>query len=326
MNPTYERWLEERGLDPRTVQTYKSDAKRIEREYGDLDGLYDGDKLVGVLQDLEYSRDDEHRKRPNRSRIAIDAKDGSPYKALASYRTALRKYCDFRQAMTEVWGYFLEAARRRFENGTLDREEGYKEEHLGPAVARARRAFLANEDGWPELLKQAITHNKNNVINRRSYAAGNESNQAKVERWIDADPTRVRDALLELWSEDDRLPGDRVRAFNAKLPTDVLGEGQRSARLDVASYLLMGLDVFLFPPCRMSKFRSVRKLLHYPDPKDEDLGSEYENALELLDDLVVDAAKRDMDRPASRLDAQICRLVPQRPFPTTNRGDQACRR
>ncbi|MDE0421877.1 MAG: AAA family ATPase [Gammaproteobacteria bacterium] len=325
MNPNYERWLGQHELQRRTVQTYKSDATRVEREYGDLDELYDEDNLVGVLQDLEYSRDDENRNRPNPSKIAIDAEDGSPYGALASYRTAIRRYCEFRQAITEVWDHFLEEARRRFEDGTLDRAEGYKEEHLGPAVCEARRAFLTNEEGWPELLKAAIRHNKNNVINRRSYAAGNESNQAKVVGWIDADPTGVRDALLELWSEDDRLPGDRIRAFNAKLPTDVLGEGQRSARLDVASYLLMGLDVFLYPPCRMSKFRSVRELLHYPEPKAEDLGSEYENALQLLDDLLDEAAKRDIDRPSSRLDAQsvvwsLSDLAPQ-PAVTKRVGD-----
>ena len=304
MNPNYERWLEQRELDPRTVQTYKSDAKRVEKEYGDLDGLYDEDKLIGVLQDLEYSKDDEHRNRPNLSKIAVDAKDGSPYKALASYRTAIRRYCDFRQAMAEVWAYFLEEAGRRFEDGTLDREEGYKEEHLGPAVSEARRAFLANEDSWPELLKAAVTHRKNNVIDRRSYVAGNESNQARIVRWIDEDQAGAHNALMELWGESDQSPGDRVRAFNARLPTDVFGKGRKSPRMDLASYLQMGIDVLKFPPCRIGKFRDVRKLLHYPEPKAEDLGAEYENALQLLDELLVEAARREMDRPASRLDAQ----------------------
>lgn len=102
MNPNFERWLEQREFGTGTVQTYKSDAKRIEREYGDLDEHYDGDKLVGVLRDLEYSKDDERRNRPNSSKIVVDAKDGSPYEALASYRTAIRRYCDFRQAVAEV--------------------------------------------------------------------------------------------------------------------------------------------------------------------------------------------------------------------------------
>ena len=304
MNPNYGRWLELGEWEAGTVQTYKSDAKRIEEEYGNLDGLYDADKLVGVLQDLEYSRDDERRNRPNPSKIAIDAKDGSPYKALASYRTVIRRYCDFRQAMTERWDFLLEEARRRFEDGTLDREEGYKEEHLGPAVCEARRAFLANDDSWPELLKAAIRHSRNNVIDRRSYVAGNESNQARIGRWVDEDQTGVRNALMELWSEGDQSPGDRVRAFNAKLPTDVFGEGRRSPRLDFASYLLMGINVLRYPPCRIGKFHSARKLLYYPEPTAEDLGAEYDNALQLLDDLLVEAARRDMGRPASRLDAQ----------------------
>lgn len=328
MNPKYERWLEQHELEPRTVETYKSDARRIEKEYGNLDRLYDEDRLVGIFQDLEYSKDDERDNRPNRSKIVIDAKDGSPYKALASYRSALRKYCDFREALTQVWSYFLEEARRRFEDGTLDREEGYKEEYLGPAVSEARRAFLANEDTWPERLKAAIRHSKNNVIDRRSYVAGNESNQEKLARWIDADQMGVRDALMELWGEDDRSPGDRVRAFNAKLPTDVFGEARKSPRLDVASYLLMGLDVFRLPPCRSRKFRDVRELLHYPDPEADDLGAEYENALQLLDDLLNEAAKQEMDRPATRLDAQsvvwsLSDLPPPQPAVTKRVGDRS---
>ena len=304
MNPAYQSWLEQRGFERRTAQTYISDVRRIEGAYGNLDELYDRDKLTGVLRDLEYSKDDERQNRPNTSKIAVDASGGSPYKALASYRTAVRTYCKFREEIEGRWDYFLGEARKLIEDGTLDKGESYKEEHLGPAVSKSREALLANDGSWPELTKAAITHTKNNLIDRRSYVSGNESNQRKVVRWIEESETEVHTALTELWAEDERSPGDRIRAFDTRLPTDVFGQGQKSPRLDVASYLLMALDISQFPPCRIGKFRVAYGLLLYAESTAEDLGAEYENAIRFLDDILAEAAKRNMDRPATRLDAQ----------------------
>lgn len=77
MNPAYQSWLEQRGFERRTVQSYISDVRRIERAYGNLDEIYDRDKLT-VLLDLEYSKDDERENRPNSSKITVDAFAGRP--------------------------------------------------------------------------------------------------------------------------------------------------------------------------------------------------------------------------------------------------------
>ena len=66
----------------------------------------------------------------------------------------------------------------------------------------------------------------------------------------------------------------------------------------------MALDFDRFPPCRIDTFRKAYTLLLYPDSTAEDLGAEYQNALRFMDDVLAEAAKRNMDRPDTRLDAQ----------------------
>ena len=69
---SFRSWLQPRGLAPSTVSTYISDAKRVERHYGDLDELYAKNRLAGVLQELQG--------------------DG-----LGGYKTAVNLYCEYRE-------------------------------------------------------------------------------------------------------------------------------------------------------------------------------------------------------------------------------------
>ena len=62
-------------------------------------------------------------------------------------------------------------------------------------------------------------------------------------KWIDGNVGEARDALLKMWSEDDRTPGDRVRAFDDSLPAERVLRGELTGtRLNVASYFMMGID------------------------------------------------------------------------------------
>ena len=202
-----------------------------------------------------------------------------------------------------VWDRYLREAKRKIDDGSLDREERYKAD-LARAVAAARTSVLNNADDWPQLLKSAIGHRRNNLINGRAYAERQESNQTKVQNWVDRDADGVRLALLDLWKDGDRTPGERIRAFNDGMPSEVFSTGSKSARLDVASYLMMGIDAERYPPCRLGRFRDTYQTLGYSIPAADDTGSEYEHALKFLDDLQAEATKRGMDRPNARLDAQ----------------------
>ncbi len=67
MKPSFNEWLAGREYDLLTVSSRKSDLKRLEKHYGDLDELYDGDRFGAMTADLQYSKDDERRDRPNPS-------------------------------------------------------------------------------------------------------------------------------------------------------------------------------------------------------------------------------------------------------------------
>jgi len=218
-------------------------------------------------------------------------------------------YSKFRETTTEtgvgkdVWDRYLERAKQILDDGSLDHDERYKDD-LGAAVAAARSGMLTETEEWPQLLKDAIEHRRNNLIDGRAYAKGKESNQGRLVRWVDQNPEDVRLALAELWTEEDRIVGERIRSFDDLLPDDVYSKASKSARLGAASYLMMGLDADRFPPCRRGRFSDTYGWLGYPQPSTDDIGDEYEHALRFLDDLQAEARKRGMERPSTRLDAQ----------------------
>lgn len=91
----FKAWLEQRGLVKASVNTIASDAKRVEKIYDDLDELYTHDRFAEVLQELSYSKNDEQSDALNPSRIKID---GNLYNSLSTYRTALTRYLEYRDA------------------------------------------------------------------------------------------------------------------------------------------------------------------------------------------------------------------------------------
>ncbi len=296
MNPAFRSWLA-RGRKPSTVSSCHTRCKTVEDEYGDLDSLYDVDGLTGVLEDLQYSKGNEDGDLPNPSKIDID---GNLREGLASYKAAIKLYCEFRAALyapadTDAWERFLRDAKRRLEDGSLDRDEGYKAD-LAAAVSLARTAVLADADNWQQLLKDAVKNGRNNLIDWRD--------RAKIVRWIDEGSDRAGRTLRQMWGESDASDGDRIRAFEENLPTELFGRRAKSTRLDCGSYLMMGLDENRYPPIRLTRFQKMYEQLGYPESQAEDLGGEYEYALQFLDEVIAQANARDMDRPCSRLDAQ----------------------
>ena len=292
-------WLRAAGLSERAVSDYKSNVRRVQRRYGDLDDLFDKDGLAGVQQALQDAQNDAKLGRANRSGIEVDGDLGG---VLSSLKTAVSKYAKFRESRgqtrgePERWDDYLGEAKRKLDSHKLDQEEAYKDD-LARAVSEAREAMLSGSGNWSELLKGTLRHPRNNLVFWR--------NQNKVVEWIDASTEDVPAMIAEFWAvdEDGVTPGDRVRAFDRKLPTDLLGKGA-STRLDPISYLMMGLDGDLYPPIRLTRFQKTYKRLGYPQPSTDDLGAHYEHALAFLDDLQAEAKRRGMDRPATRLEAQ----------------------
>ena len=241
-------------------------------------------------------RDTLHRRLSNLRDRDLLAKSGVDYSITEVGRDYLKRVGPPREARmktTTLDGYLATAWNRR--DGIYS-AEAYKEENLAKALKRAREALLRDDDDWPSLVTAAIKHRDNNII----YWG----NQGKLTDWIDANRSEAREALLGLWSEGDRSPGDRVRSFDMKVPTSVWSQNALGTRLNSASYLMMGLDAQHYPPYQRTPFTKAYGRLGYPSPTANEPGGVYEHVLGFLDRLVEEARKRRMEKPGTRLEAQ----------------------
>ena len=192
-----------------------------------------------------------------------------------------------------LWDSYLAAAKDRYDE--IEQGERFKLD-LAKALTRAREALLRDERDWPTLVKAAIAHKQNTIINWR--------NHSKLTEWIDGNVGEALDALSGMWSEDDRTPGDRIRAFDGSLPESVFSRAAAGTRLNVATYFMMGIDPQGYPPYRRKPFRVAYERLGHPQSSVADSGAEYEYALDFLDRVLEEARRRGMDWPDTRLEAQ----------------------
>ena len=95
----FRKWLRDaRELGEGTINSRVSNCNRVETHEGDLDALWNEDRLRGLLNLFTYSRKDERRKRPPRHSIPID---GDPYTGTATLKLAIGLYYDFRKAQDD---------------------------------------------------------------------------------------------------------------------------------------------------------------------------------------------------------------------------------
>ena len=99
----FREWLdkqEKRGggpYDPGTVAQYISDAKSVEKIYGNLDELYAKDCIAEVLQELEYAATARKQDSPNPKGL-----HGPSYKSAVN---AYRKFCDWAAGRADARGF-----------------------------------------------------------------------------------------------------------------------------------------------------------------------------------------------------------------------------
>ena len=194
----------------------------------------------------------------------------------------------------EQWDEYLETVGRYLATGKLDADEiDYKLE-IGRKLEAARRALLADDDGWFDLLKPALS-GKYHPIDWRSAD--------HLKKWLNDDREAGREALGMVWSDGDVKPGD-IRAFSKRFPSEA-GPGSARIRLRTISVLLMALGADRYPPYMATRFdSSFRRLGYGGPPADADEETTYRHALAFLDELVERAKEKGLDRPANRLEAQ----------------------
>jgi hypothetical protein len=94
LNTNFRGWLDSHFKHPVTLSRL-SNAKRVEKYYGDLDEHYAKDRMNYVLTHLRYSRDDLKRGKPNPSKIPF-SEGANVLTGINTLRQATKLYAQFR--------------------------------------------------------------------------------------------------------------------------------------------------------------------------------------------------------------------------------------
>ena len=191
----------------------------------------------------------------------------------------------------DPWDAFVESAREYVGSGLIDSEENDYKTQIGQRVAEARDAALVQSSNWADLVKSSIG---SNLIFHIVLA--------EFRDWIDDAPAESLSALRALWRDGDPSVSERLRGFAELLPRTVISSA--GARTNIASVLLMGVNVQHYPPFRITLFDQAYKRTGYEQPSpDADEAALYDHALGFLDRFIDEASKRGLTL-RHRLDAQ----------------------
>ncbi len=94
----YRQWLIKKEYKDTVISARISNARNIERYYGDLDKKIIDKSYQEMIRELEYSTQDERENRTNTSRIQFN---GNIRENLAMYKQAARLYLKFVQESSE---------------------------------------------------------------------------------------------------------------------------------------------------------------------------------------------------------------------------------
>lgn len=193
--------------------------------------------------------------------------------------------------LRELWNEYVSHAQACIETGLLDSLENDYKVEIGRRLADARRAVTANADDWVERLAERLP---NNPLGWRS--------RLNLLSWVERSKEEVLRALQAIWTQDTCSVDERIRNFSRLFPTsEVSGPG---VRMRYISVLLMGLDVYLYPPFQTTTFQKAYDRTGYGAPgKDADEAELYQHALGFLDLFKEEASDRGL-RLRHRLDAQ----------------------
>ncbi|GAB5504017.1 MrcB family domain-containing protein [Pyruvatibacter sp.] len=94
----FRNWLEE-NYAPNTVNTKLFEMRQLQAAYGDLDELYEQDRLDGVMRTLQYSAGDKSAGLPNPSKLILTS---DLLRDLSNYRTTINYYRNYREGKVRL--------------------------------------------------------------------------------------------------------------------------------------------------------------------------------------------------------------------------------
>ena len=190
------------------------------------------------------------------------------------------------------WDEFVRRANELISSGNLNGWENDYKRELARDLEKAREELFADTDKWVSLVDRGLTSNLIYFTNRLNF-----------REWMINPRDKAREALRAIWTEDSLSVDQRIRAFCEKFPRKVIGGGG-GTRMNLASVLLMGLDVKRFPPFRIRVFQKVCRRTGYDPPgRGADEATLYEHFLGFLDQFIEEAAEHEVHL-SHRLDAQ----------------------
>ena len=191
----------------------------------------------------------------------------------------------------KAWEEFVSHARAFVEAGEVDSQENDYKIEIGRKLEQARIAVLTGASDWADLVKSGLSGNLIYPIQL-----------AKLRDWITDSPDKALRSLQAMWTSDEVPVHERIRTFVELLPKSVIGGP--GTRTTVASQFLMGLDVYRYPPFRITLFNDTYDHVGYQRPnKGADEAALYEHSLGFLDRFIEEASERGLDL-RHRLDAQ----------------------
>ncbi len=141
----FKAWMEAEGYSKATINTQMTDVRRLDKAYGDLDALPDGQTIAELRDSLAYSKSDQRDGRPSPAKFEID---GDLYSNLAHFRAALnfyRRFLDAQKGMQSGATYGLTPQNILDAIGRCD-------------AAGSVEAFIANLDGLGTPAKFWLLH------------------------------------------------------------------------------------------------------------------------------------------------------------------------
>ena len=158
------------------------------------------------------------------------------------------------QGLDKALSQFASRAKELKDSGELDRLENDYKYEVAHNLAEARKALFSGSDRWVGLVDKGLSSNLTVFVHRK-----------RVADWI-ADATMDASAALRvIWTEDALPVEERIRAFCDRLPKGYDLDG-RGTRTNIASVLLMGLEVERYPPFRITLANKVYKLTGFDPP------------------------------------------------------------
>ena len=192
---------------------------------------------------------------------------------------------------TDPWDDFLGRAKQYLNTMSLEEEEIRYKRRMGEEYAQARSLVLQGSEEWGKAIRRA---NPENLLFH--------VNKSKLNDWTSKEPKAAGRALRALWATNGRPLAERIAAFCEEFPKSVVsGAGGRA---NLVSVLLMGEDVWKYPPYRITVMTKAFSETGYPPPQKDATEAElYEHALGFLDRFIEEAEARDI-HVRHRLDAQ----------------------